>query len=261
MRHWWASLRMLPLALGLLAYGIVTGQMETALYSLISIAAGIVWDLIRARQTGDADPAPGLRLSRRKVRVLAYGLALFAAATAWGIYQGSVPSGLVMIMLGFVAAAPILALPYLIFYRIALAKARSAQGWPSIKGKVVNAFMEQVGSVWPAPIIIYSYAVDDRAYRSSRVRFGGTGMMSPVDAEQLLERFPTGAEVDVYYDPKRPGQSVLIQTHEAPSRNLLWGAALSAGAALLGAGLMALMVLLGIVDAVLTAVVGHRVLP
>lgn len=261
MRHWWASLRMLPVAMAILAFGIWADEMEAALYSLLSMAAGIVWDLIRARQTGDADPAPNLRLSRRKLLILAYGLAVFAAATVWGIYQGSIPAELVMIMLGFVAAAPILALPYLIFYRLALAKARSAESWPSAKGKVVNAWMDQVGSAWPAPIVIYAYEVDDRAYRSSRVRLGGTGMMSPLDAEQILERFPTGAEVDVFHDPKRPGQSVLIPKQDAPSRNLLWGAALSAGAALLGAGLMALMVVLGLVDAVLTAVVGHRVLP
>lgn len=259
MRQWSRLLWILPLGLVLLA--IWTGHVEAALYALISLAAGIVWELFRARKTGGADLAKGLRLSRRKIRVLAYVLATFAAATTLGVYLGAVPSELVLVMLALVAAGPILAFPYLVFYWAALARSKSAESWPHTKGKVETSYMEEVVSVWPAPIVIYTYAVDERSYRSTRVRFGGTGAMNPVAAEQLLSRYPTGAQVDVFYDPKRPGQSVLIPEQDAPGRNLLWGAGLSAGAAFLGAGMTAFIVLLGLVDAVLTAVVGHRVLP
>jgi hypothetical protein len=45
------------------------------------------------------------------------------------------------------------------------------------------------------------------------------------------------------------------------NKGLLWIAGLLAAVPLLGAGMMALFVLVGLIDAALTAMVGHRVLP
>jgi hypothetical protein len=261
MRQWSKSLWIFPFGLALIAWGIWADHFEAAVTGVITQAIGIVWDLAHARQASGADVVKRLRLSRGKIRVLGWLLAVFAALTALGVVLGVIPFELVLVMLAFAAAAPILAFPYLFFYRRALARTKAAESWPTTRGKVGNSFMEQTASAWPAPIVIYNYEVDGRTHHSSRVRFGGTSLMNPVAAEELLARYPSGAEIDVYYDPKRPGQSVLDPKQDAPPRNLLWGAGLTAAAPLLGAVVMALFVILGLIDAVLTAAFGHRVLP
>jgi hypothetical protein len=245
----------------LIGGGLVMGDWEYALSGLVTLAVGVVWEVVRKRRIGGDEFVARWRPSHRTLRLLAGLVVVFAVATAWGVYAAIIPAELVGVLLAFAAAAPILAAPFLFFYWRALARARAAAAWPDTVGRIESSYLEEVVSPWPAPIIVYSYAVGGRRYKRSRVRFGGTGAMNPADAEQLLADCPAGAEVPVFYNPKRPGQSCLLPGGGGPNKGLLWGAGLMAGTALLGTAAIALMILLGLVDAALTAIVGHRVLP
>lgn len=260
MRRWSRALWILPFGLALLAVGIWADQLEAALTGLVTLSAAILWHSMGSGPIGGGDLAKRLRPSRRTVRVLAFVLAFGAAVIGWGLYQGRIPVWMLLFMLGFLAAAPILAFPYLIAYRITVARAKPAEAWPRTRGKVLNAFMLEVITVWPAPIVIYTYTVEGRTYRKGRVRFGGTGFMKPAAAREILDRHKIGTEIDVYYDPERPGRSVLIPGQEAPGRNILLAAAMSGGVALLAAFLTALMIFLGQFDVPLTAAVAYGLL-
>lgn len=253
---------LLPIATGLffLVYGIVTGNHELFVGGLVAGALGVMWKQVARWDEQGSHPLRG-RLPRRAIGIAVCALALFAVATAWGVARGIIPGALVAVMGWFVAAAPIVAAPYLLIYWIARRRARAALEWPTTVGTVTSSFMEETASEWPAPIILYEYAVDDRIHRGSRVMFGGSGAMEPRQAEEILAACPIGGQIPVYYNPARPGQCSLIPGTKGPNRGLLLGAVLSAGACLLGAGAIALMVVLGLVDAALTAIVGHRVLP
>lgn len=256
--------RFVDIAIGigiiLLAGAALFQDAEWVIEGLVALAAGIIWDFAHDRKLSGREAVDRWRPSQRTLRIIGILLAVFAAVTTWGVYAGNIPSEIVVIMLVFVVIAPVLAAPYLYFYRRAAVRSKAAESWSQTTGRVENSFMQEV-TEWPAPIVIYTYSVGDRAYRRSRVLFGGTGMMNPTAAEQVLASFPTGAEVPVFFDPKRPGQSVLLRVAAGADKRLLWAAGISAGAALAAAAFMALIIVLGLVDTALTAIVGHRVLP
>jgi hypothetical protein len=261
LKKWAGLISLLLTAFSTLIVGIVTNTVELVLSSFFATAVGIVWEFVHVRNIDASDITERLQPSRRALRIAGIVFGVFAGATTWGVYRKIIPFELVMTMLCFAAAAPVVAAPYLYFYRRTLAKSKAADNWPLAPGRVKNSVMEETVSVWPAAIVIYVYEVNGKQYRGTRVRFGGTGAMHPAAAQQVLAMYPIGATVSVYYDPERPGQSVLIPGGATPDKRLLWGAGMSAGAVMIGATMMALFVVLGLIDAGLTAIVGHRVLP
>jgi Protein of unknown function (DUF3592) len=59
-------------------------------------------------------------------------------------------------------------------------------------------------------LIVVDYAVDGRNYVGHRV-FCSAGGSSTADAtaQEIAEKYPPGADVTVFYDPKRPATAVL----------------------------------------------------
>jgi len=49
----------------------------------------------------------------------------------------------------------------------------------------------------------------DRQYSADMVSFGQYGSSSRSHAEEIVNRYPTGRTVAVYYDPSDPGTAVL----------------------------------------------------
>ena len=54
--------------------------------------------------------------------------------------------------------------------------------------------------------IVYEYFINDVKHLSNRVVIGGKVRMTP---EAIVEKYPLGSKVDVYYNLKSPEQSVL----------------------------------------------------
>jgi Protein of unknown function (DUF3592) len=92
--------------------------------------------------------------------------------------------------------------------------------WPHTSGAVVHAEVEEhitvhrdkdghrtSTSVSHESNVAYVYRVGGREYRGQRVRFAWE--MSRSEAEATVARYPVGRSVDVFYDPRDPGKSVL----------------------------------------------------
>jgi hypothetical protein len=104
-------------------------------------------------------------------------------------------------------------------------KVKQAANWPSTMGTVVFSTIQwrrgsKGGSV-AYPSINYTYQVGGNAYESNKVmpgmESGGTG------AHKVVERYPAGAQVMVYYDPQDPSKALLERSMPGYIK-WLWGA-------------------------------------
>jgi len=103
-----------------------------------------------------------------------------------------------------------------------LGRAVHATRWPSTDGeiaqtRIVNRPGDDGG---PYEYVAYRYRVHGQPFRNDRVRFGlpvvgpssripGVDMSAHASGSVLVDRFPTGTSVRVYYNPLRPEDSVL----------------------------------------------------
>ena len=60
------------------------------------------------------------------------------------------------------------------------------------------------------PEILYEYVVAGQAHQGRRIAIvSGGGHGSEAEAARVLEAYPVGAEVPVFYDPEKPARAVL----------------------------------------------------
>ncbi|HEY6073142.1 MAG TPA: DUF3592 domain-containing protein [Anaerolineales bacterium] len=113
-------------------------------------------------------------------------------------------------------------------------KMREVSEWPYTQGRVTESALEsrsgEEGST-DYPRVRYSYQMLGRAYQGSQIatgpEVGGSG------ARRVIERYPAGAAVRVYYNPQNPEEAVLEQ--KAPAMTLMWAILAVFDCALLGA--------------------------
>ncbi|MBD3271553.1 MAG: DUF3592 domain-containing protein [Elusimicrobia bacterium] len=98
-----------------------------------------------------------------------------------------------------------------------IGKAKASTQWPSTTGIIVESSVTQSREYDSSrrkyymrykPLINYEYTVDGKKYVGDKVSFGGTGT-SRASAYNLIDKYPTRAEVTVYYDPEKPLNAVL----------------------------------------------------
>lgn len=120
----------------------------------------------------------------------------------------------------FVTAALAFGLLVLLFAFAFTRYVRQASHWPVVRGKIVATGVEayrewrdvgyQKRYRYYKSNVIYTYEVHGRKYAGDRIRLGVvTSATSPRSGKRLAAKYPVGKEVDVHYDPKRPGDSVL----------------------------------------------------
>ncbi|MFO1015022.1 MAG: DUF3592 domain-containing protein [Caulobacteraceae bacterium] len=98
----------------------------------------------------------------------------------------------------------------------------AARQWPEVPGKVtyVNVSHFQGNHV---PEVRYEYEVAGKAYKSTRVKFGGWRGSREL-AHQFIAGYPPGKEVSVKYDPKNPGNAVLDTAGDITTyKKIAWG--------------------------------------
>ncbi len=90
-----------------------------------------------------------------------------------------------------------------------------SSAWPTTSGHIISSNVEQFqesGDTYFDPRVEYEYAVDERTFRSERIRFGGFVPALPgstTEANEVILRYPSGASVQVYFYPSDPSLSVL----------------------------------------------------
>ena len=93
--------------------------------------------------------------------------------------------------------------------------------WPSAMGVVQMSTIDRRSSddgYTDYPVVQYSYQVNGQAYQSSKLapgpEVGGSG------ARGVIAKYPAGAQVMVFYNPKNPSDAVIER--KAPAQWLMW---------------------------------------
>ena len=103
----------------------------------------------------------------------------------------------------------------LLFYGVGLVRdARACARWPTVQGRVLSAEAQVVNrqkdkSTY-APNVSYRYEVDGKEYESSRLTIVPRNYSSRQWVNEILASYPVGGTVRVFYDPKDPGNCLLV---------------------------------------------------
>src|SRR5262249_20224359 len=106
-----------------------------------------------------------------------------------------------------------------------LVNGAASNTWPTAEGKVISSNVRTSKRQLPRSGIDetvyqadvhYEYAVAGRRYSSSRVSFSGYGPGDRSHADNIVNRYPAGSPVTVFYSPDAPETSVL-------ERGVTWG--------------------------------------
>ena len=90
-----------------------------------------------------------------------------------------------------------------------------SRAWPVVSGKTVRSEVKEVASTVGGPgtahrpDVEYSYWVDDKEYRGTRIFFGSPERFSDAHAHRIIQDYPEAREVSVAYDPTDPSNAVL----------------------------------------------------
>lgn len=116
----------------------------------------------------------------------------------------------------------------LLFGIASLIQAVHARSWPTVLAEVTSSRVEEgTSSIGTGgdrstsrsftPKVEYRYTVEGRSYMSQHILLGGAARNSGQDgAEQIVARYPVGARVVAYYDPRTPGKAFLEYTVISP---------------------------------------------
>ena len=100
----------------------------------------------------------------------------------------------------------------LILSRTLLADAADSETWPSVTGTVVTSEVETNrsgdGNSYSARII-YDYTVDGETYRAGKVTVMDGSSSRSAPARDLVEQYPVGSAVEVFYNPDVPEDAIL----------------------------------------------------
>ena len=87
-----------------------------------------------------------------------------------------------------------------------------SQGWPSTAGIVIKSRVEVTGgeNTTVSPRIVYEYGVGGQTYQNDKLRPGDRFFsVSSGSAYDVVDRYPVGSAVIVYYNPANPAESGL----------------------------------------------------
>lgn len=112
-------------------------------------------------------------------------------------------------------------------------------GWPHTTGVVTRAYVSPYGGNprgYYQAIVLFRYTVNGTTYESRRIRAVELFSNKPTELKRLVDTYPPGSEVTVYYNPADPGYALLLPGLQGGLREF---AALIAGAFMVIAGIVA----------------------
>ena len=93
-----------------------------------------------------------------------------------------------------------------------LDEAKASADWPSVKGKIIDSQLvrsrDKDGKSSYSADVIFKYTVDNEEYEGDNVWFGQYGGNRST-MQKIVKQYPKGKEVDVFYMPDDPNESVL----------------------------------------------------
>jgi len=110
---------------------------------------------------------------------------------------------------------------YIVQFRHGL-RAEASKKWPTASGTVTASTLEQLpDNKWRFRAAVqYGYRAGGKNYQSSRVFWGGNEGREQHMAS-VVETYPAGAKVRVYYDPNDPAEAVLDPIQHTGSRPMV----------------------------------------
>jgi len=88
----------------------------------------------------------------------------------------------------------------------------SAEKWPTTDGIIFHSTVDSYrehDSTMHKPLVQYKYTVNGVNYSSNRVRFGVISTSDGGYANEVVNRYPVGKTVKVYYNPDNPSEALL----------------------------------------------------
>lgn len=84
--------------------------------------------------------------------------------------------------------------------------ARASRQWPTVSGRVVRSEIHDSRA-----FIRYTYAMDGTNYDGTDITGGSWPFQTARTAASRVRRYPAGAQVAVYYDPRHPTTIALLE--------------------------------------------------
>jgi Protein of unknown function (DUF3592) len=105
---------------------------------------------------------------------------------------------------------------------VVMVRSRRSASWPRTVGTIVSTEVKRkvsqslsndmpVDSVSYEPYVRYAYSVRDRQYEHDKLTTAVTPMIrQSAEAAAILQRYPVGHQITVFYNPADPGDAVLV---------------------------------------------------
>lgn len=96
-----------------------------------------------------------------------------------------------------------------------LQRAKASTDWPAVQGVIRDSSVERKrssgsnSSTTYHAEILYEFTVNGTVLNGDRVAYGDYGSSSPAHARQVVNRYPRGKQVAVYYMPENPEECLL----------------------------------------------------
>ncbi len=88
---------------------------------------------------------------------------------------------------------------------------KESESWPKVSGEVTSSTLSRTtsdGKTKYAPSVKYNFKVDGADYTGNEISLV-TSYSKKTKADAVLDKYPSGKKVDVYYDPVDPSRSIL----------------------------------------------------
>jgi len=109
-------------------------------------------------------------------------------------------------------------------------KLADSQFWQEVEAKVIAAEVERIvrrdeesRTVTFLPRVSYAYTVDEQEFQGDQIGFGKFEFSAAKKAKAIVENYPLGENVKVFYNPLDPQEAVLERTIFRPFSYMISG--------------------------------------